>query len=132
MERRAAVSHDIIELNELSKLGRMIVLRTAQDQVLAALQVVSGIVERRHTVPILANILIRGRDMSNLYDDYVALRRARMMPVQMLQILAPSLPEPVRPPVKLASRGNFELARRRVRKLRGFFGASKVNARNAP
>ena len=37
----------------------MIVLKTQQEQVLAALQSVAGIVERRHTLPILANVLIR-------------------------------------------------------------------------
>ncbi|MDF1485946.1 DNA polymerase III subunit beta [Ramlibacter sp. H39-3-26] len=37
----------------------MIVLKAPQDQVLAVLQSVAGIVERRHTLPILANVLIR-------------------------------------------------------------------------
>ncbi|HMY98873.1 MAG TPA: DNA polymerase III subunit beta [Burkholderiaceae bacterium] len=37
----------------------MIVLKATQEKVLAALQAVSGIVERRHTLPILANVLIR-------------------------------------------------------------------------
>ena len=37
----------------------MIVLKATQDKVLAALQSVAGIVERRHTLPILANVLIR-------------------------------------------------------------------------
>ena len=37
----------------------MIVLKAAQENVLAALQSVSGIVERRQTLPILANVLIR-------------------------------------------------------------------------
>ena len=37
----------------------MIVLKAAQEKVLAALQAVSGIVERRHTLPILANVLMR-------------------------------------------------------------------------
>jgi DNA polymerase-3 subunit beta len=37
----------------------MIVLKASQDKVLAALQAVSGIVERRHTLPILANVLMR-------------------------------------------------------------------------
>ena len=37
----------------------MIVFKSTQDQVLSALQSVSGIVERRHTLPILANVLIR-------------------------------------------------------------------------
>jgi DNA polymerase-3 subunit beta len=37
----------------------MIVLKTTQEKVLGALQAVAGIVERRHTLPILANVLIR-------------------------------------------------------------------------
>jgi len=37
----------------------MIVLKATQDKVLAALQSVAGIVERRHTLPILASVLIR-------------------------------------------------------------------------
>ncbi|MBN9405725.1 MAG: DNA polymerase III subunit beta [Burkholderiales bacterium] len=37
----------------------MIILKTTQDTLLAALQSVSGIVERRHTLPVLANVLLR-------------------------------------------------------------------------
>ena len=37
----------------------MIVLKATQEKVLSALQAVAGIVERRHTLPVLANILIR-------------------------------------------------------------------------
>ena len=37
----------------------MIVLKATQDKVLAVLQSVTGIVERRHTLPILANVLLR-------------------------------------------------------------------------
>ena len=37
----------------------MIVLKATQEKVLTALQAVSGIVERRHTLPVLANVLIR-------------------------------------------------------------------------
>jgi DNA polymerase-3 subunit beta len=37
----------------------MIVLKATQDKVLAVLQSVAGIVERRHTLPVLANVLIR-------------------------------------------------------------------------
>ncbi len=37
----------------------MIVLKATQDKVLSVLQSVAGIVERRHTMPILANVLIR-------------------------------------------------------------------------
>jgi DNA polymerase III subunit beta len=37
----------------------MIVLKATQEKTLAALQAVAGIVERRHTLPILANVLVR-------------------------------------------------------------------------
>ena len=37
----------------------MIVLKSPQEKFLGALQAVAGIVERRHTLPILANVLIR-------------------------------------------------------------------------
>ena len=37
----------------------MIVLKATQEKFLGALQAVQGIVERRHTLPILANVLIR-------------------------------------------------------------------------
>ena len=37
----------------------MIVLKASQEKILSALQSVAGIVERRHTLPILANVLIR-------------------------------------------------------------------------
>ena len=39
----------------------MIVLKAAQEKLLNALQAVSGIVERRHTLPILANVLAEAR-----------------------------------------------------------------------
>ena len=37
----------------------MIVLKSPQEKLLGALQAVAGIVERRHTLPILANVLLR-------------------------------------------------------------------------
>ena len=37
----------------------MIILKTTQDRVLSVLQSVCGIVERRHTLPILSNVLLR-------------------------------------------------------------------------
>ncbi|MEO7243398.1 MAG: DNA polymerase III subunit beta [Variovorax sp.] len=42
----------------------MIVLKTTQDKVLAALQSVAGIVERRQTLPILANVLLRKKGVN--------------------------------------------------------------------
>jgi DNA polymerase III subunit beta len=43
----------------LKEDNKMIVFKAAQEQILAALQSVAGIVERRHTLPILANVLMR-------------------------------------------------------------------------
>jgi DNA polymerase-3 subunit beta len=37
----------------------MVILKATQDKVIAILQSVAGIVERRHTLPILANVLVR-------------------------------------------------------------------------
>jgi DNA polymerase-3 subunit beta len=49
----------------------MIVLKATQEKVLGALQSVSGIVERRHTLPVLANVLIRksGADLELTTSD---------------------------------------------------------------
>ena len=40
----------------------MVILNAPLEKLLGALQAVSGIVERRHTLPILANVLIRKND----------------------------------------------------------------------
>jgi DNA polymerase III subunit beta len=40
----------------------MIVLKAEQERIVQALQLVAGVVERRHTLPILANVLIRKLD----------------------------------------------------------------------
>ena len=42
----------------------MIVFKAAQEQVLSALQSVAGIVERRHTLPVLANVLMRKQGLT--------------------------------------------------------------------
>ncbi len=49
----------------------MQLVKTGRDEVLRPLQIVSGIVERRHTLPILSNVLIRkqGNDVSFLATD---------------------------------------------------------------
>jgi len=49
----------------------MIVLKAPQEKILGALQAVSGIVERRHTLPILANVLLRknGSDVEFTTSD---------------------------------------------------------------
>lgn len=47
----------------------MIVFKATQDKVLAVLQSVSGIVERRHTLPILANVIAR-RGGTSISDGF--------------------------------------------------------------
>ena len=47
----------------------MIVLKATQDKVLAVLQSVSGICERRHTLPILANVLGGKNSISNGFPE---------------------------------------------------------------
>ncbi|MEY4978062.1 MAG: polymerase beta subunit [Pseudomonadota bacterium] len=49
----------------------MIVLKSTQDKLLTTLQSVAGIVERRHTMPILANVLLRksGADVQLTTSD---------------------------------------------------------------
>ena len=49
----------------------MQLVKTSRDNLLRPLQIVSGIVERRHTLPILANLLIRksGANVSFLSTD---------------------------------------------------------------
>ncbi|WP_422014725.1 hypothetical protein [Roseateles sp.] len=105
----------------------MIVLKAPQDQVLAALQAISGIVETCHTLPLLDRVIIGSRRKASAYEDYMQLRRAQPMLMRLLPVvpvLPPVVQEIVRPSIKLALG--------RVRELRGFFGATKVNARNAP
>jgi hypothetical protein len=102
----------------------MIVLKAPQDQVLAALQAISGLIERRHTMPLLDRLIVERRLRSSSYEAYVQLRRIQPMLTRLLPMLPPLVPEIARPPIKVALG--------RVRELRGFFGATKVNARNAP
>jgi DNA polymerase III subunit beta len=49
----------------------MIVLKSPQEKLLTALQAVAGIVERRHTLPVLANVLLRktGSDIEFTTSD---------------------------------------------------------------
>ena len=88
----------------------MLVLKSPQDQVLSVLQAVSGIVERRHTLTVLANVLICKTDISQtaskasgsnsyLSNELTAVRNRAMSVV----------PRCV-----------------------GFFSSSKANLRNAP
>ena len=64
----------------------MQLVKTERDNLLRPLQTVSGIVERRHTLPILANLLItkNGADVSFLSTD---LEDARRLPTDPAEVL---------------------------------------------
>ncbi|MFL6631008.1 MAG: hypothetical protein ACJ8HJ_01670, partial [Massilia sp.] len=50
---------DVLDIFTLTPRIFMQLVKSTRDTLLRPLQIVSGIVERRHTMPILANILIR-------------------------------------------------------------------------
>jgi hypothetical protein len=88
----------------------MIILKSTQDKVLAILQSVAGIVERRHALPLLAKVIIQKTGAnstalkpiaSNAYP-FAGLRAARNWAIS-------ALPRCI-----------------------GFFTATKANLRNAP
>jgi len=91
----------------------MIVLKATQDKVLAALQAVAGIIERRHTPHIFFEAF------RNCCKSLAAIFNAgpeHLGPLRMLQLRKP------------AQKSNNAHARAQL----GFFGPAKVNARNAP
>ena len=95
----------------------MIILKATQDKVLSVLQSVVGIVERRHTPPVLANVLLRRTGASALGQTSQAVAG----PVTACHPL-------------LASGSRRDSSSGLLAGLRsnGFFSASKANLRNAP
>jgi hypothetical protein len=89
----------------------MIVLKSAQDSMLQALQILAGIVERSHTVPMIEIVRRRESPLSSLSTT------------QACPAVLPSYQGPLA--IKYAQR-------RLGAGLGGFFCARKVNARNAP
>lgn len=109
----------------------MIVLKATQDKVLSILKSVAGIVERRHTLPILANVLLckNGTNSSELVAAFEPNKTARAVAL----IFRPD------PSVSQVSRGNSYLLKAVrsgvmsvVPRCVGFFSSSKANLRNAP
>jgi len=106
----------------------VIVLKATQSKVLAVLQSVAGIVERRHTLPILANVMLR-RVGRNLYttvgfdadsEQELAPRTINVMPAMGRAELVNRLPQCGRGILASGQRSN------------GFFSSGKANLRNAP
>ena len=88
----------------------MIVLKATQDAVLSILQSVAGIVERRHTLPILANVLIRKADTTPTASKASASKAYLSTGLKAVRNQAMSV----------------------VPCCVGFFSSSKANLRNAP
>ena len=115
--------HEIIELYEIHQLIKiiMIVLKAAQDKVLVVLQSLVDIVERRHTLPILANVLIR--------------RRAHFGTMEQ-SICAPDLDAPARHSAEGHTSLSHPMAKLKqalaLNLPRTSYFSSKVNGRNAP
>lgn len=118
-----SLHYETIELYEIYQLIKtiMIVLKATQDKVLAVLQSVAGIVERRHTLPILANVLIR---------------RTPHFDVMELEMCPAAVEVPARHSAEvftLFSRPAAKLKQALVPNLpRTSYFSSKVNGRNAP
>jgi hypothetical protein len=92
----------------------MIVLKCTQDKLLSVLQSVSGIVERRHALPLFQNVLVRG--LASATPNFVSLLR--------------SLTSAPRTPKKF----HLQVANQTepLNQNMGFFSAQKLNMRNAP
>lgn len=95
----------------------MIVLKATQDKVLRVLQSVAGIVERRHTLPIVANVLLR-KTSTGLPEQINRATTGMVMTGR--DVFVTALRQGCRVMLGAGSR------------LSGFFSASKANLRNAP
>jgi hypothetical protein len=91
----------------------MIVLKATQDKVLAALQSVAGIVERRHTLPVLANVLTRNLTAGPRFAADPAAQNSRVHDARVIPTCSSALAS-------------------KPRRVAGFFSVMKVNLRNAP
>jgi len=95
----------------------MIVLKATQDKVLCVLLSVAGIIERRHTLPILANVLLRKIWPTPFGHTSQAVANPVLACSPLLTLSA--------------RRGGSSGVTSRLRP-KGFFSASKANLRNAP
>ncbi len=95
----------------------MIVLKATQDKVLAILQSIAGIVERRHTLPVLNKVIIHktGADLTVLEPRPTALRPSANSAYQFT-----------------GSQAARNWAISALPRCIGFFSTTKANLRNAP
>jgi hypothetical protein len=95
----------------------MIVLKATQDEVLRVLHSIAGIVERRHSLPILAPVLLRktgavdAGQANSPVASHIAVFRQSLMSAS-----------------RMGGSGKTTLSARP----NGFYSASKANLRNAP
>lgn len=95
----------------------MIILKATQDKFLSVLQAIAGIIQRRHTLPILANVLLREAGEGAFESTK--------------QTIASHVLACRQPLAQGAWRGSSGLLISKSRS-NGFFSASKANLRNAP
>ena len=106
----------------------MIVLKATQSKVLAVLQSVAGIVERRHTLPILANVMLRRiGGKSHMVVGFDADSEQELVPRPINVMPAMGRSEPVNR-LPQCCRGILASGQRSS----GFFSSGKANLRNAP
>jgi hypothetical protein len=95
----------------------MIVLKATQDEVLRVLHSIAGIVERRHSLPILANVLLRKTGVVDAGQANSPVASHLAVPRQSLMSAS-----------RKGGSGKATLSARP----NGFYSASKANLRNAP
>lgn len=92
----------------------MLVLKCSQDKLLSVLQSITEIVERRHVLPLLQNVLVRGS--TSAQPSFVSLLRSLTnapLGHQKFLVKQANQTEPLNQQI-------------------GFFSAQKLNMRNAP
>jgi hypothetical protein len=95
----------------------LIVLKTTQDAALAALQTVANIVDRRHTLPILHDVLIIKSDSQRFLNEPCFANVSKLRT----------------PQLRLSQSGVTNTwIKTLFKRGTGFFTATKLNLRNAP
>lgn len=112
----------------------MIVLKATQDKILSVLQSIAGIVERRHTLPILVNVLIgkTGTNSLELAAAFEPNKTARAVALIFRPDSSASQASGGSANLSTGLRTVRNRAMSVVPRCVGFFSSSKANLRNAP